>query len=98
MQERIWYKARLLPAANSIFTDAFYPEPAKRTGNRYVWFTEVSPAPNSQKVIVASRFASNSFRMLTLELAKHCIEPKSKATKAQIKELNKLSEHLEAKI
>ena len=95
---RVWYKAKLLPASQQVFTEGFYPEPMARTGNRYVWFTQVTPAPNSSKVLIASRLAENSFRMLTLELAKHCIEPGHKATRAQMSELNRLSAHIEAKI
>jgi hypothetical protein len=92
---RIWYKAKLLPAAQQIFTEGFYPEPKKRTGTQYVYFAQVQPAPQHMKVLVASRFAENSFRMLSLELAKHCLDPQAKATKAETAELNKLSAHLE---
>ena len=92
--ERIWYKAKLLPAAQSIFTEGFYPE-AKRTGAQYVYFTQIDPTPTHAKVLVASRLAENSFRMLTLELAKHCLEPQDKATKVEMKKLNELSSFLE---
>lgn len=93
--DRVWYKAKLLPAATSIFTEGFYPEPAKRTGNQYVYFTQVEAAPSHAKVLIASRMASNSFRMLTLDLARHCIEPGPKATRAEMNELNSLSLHLD---
>lgn len=93
--ERIWYKAKLLPAAQSIFTDGFYPEPKQRTGSQYVYFTQVDSTPQNAKILVASRLAQNSFRMLTLELAKHCLEPKDKASKMEISQLNELSLHLE---
>lgn len=92
--DRIWFKAKLLPAANSIFTEAFYPEPNKQ-GNRYVYFSEIENTVQNPKVIIASRFAENSFRMLSANLAQHCLEPKYKATKDQMAELNKLSTHLE---
>jgi hypothetical protein len=95
--ERVWYKAKLLPPAQSIFTDAFYPEP-KKTGAQYVYFTQVDPTPTHSKVLVASRLAENSFRMLTLELARHCLDPLDKATKAEIKQLNELSHFLEKHI
>jgi len=91
---RIWYKAKLLPPAQSIFTEGFYPE-AKRTGAQYVYFTQVDATPTNSKVLIASRLAENSFRMLTLELAKNCLDPQDKATKAEIKKLNELSAHLE---
>jgi hypothetical protein len=93
--ERVWYKAKLLPAAQSIFTEGFYPEPKARTGSQYVYFTQVDSAPTNSKVLIASRLAENSFRMLTLELAKHCLEPGDKATRAEMSELNRLSAHLE---
>lgn len=95
--QRIWYKAKLLPAAQSIFTDGFYPE-AKRTGSQYVYFTQVDASPTNSKVLIASRLAENSFRMLTLALAQHCLEPKEKATKLEIEQLNFLSQHLEKNV
>lgn len=96
--ERVWYKAKLLPAAQAIFTESFYPEPKARTGAQYVFFTQVDPTPTHSKVLVASRLAENSFRMLTLDLAKVCLEPQNKATKAEIAALNKLSMFLERNI
>lgn len=93
MNTRVWYKAKLLPAAQNIFTEGFYPEP-KRTGAQYVYFTQVEASPTNQKVLVASRLAENSFRMLTLELARHCLEPKEKASRAEMVTLDNLSQHL----
>jgi hypothetical protein len=96
-QPRVWYKARLLPAAQSIFTEGFYPE-ANRAGTQYVYFTQADVTPTNQKVLIASRLAENSFRMLTLELAQHCLEPKEKATRLEIEQLNKLSQHLDKNV
>ena len=93
--ERVWYKAKLLPAMQSVFTDGFYPEPKQRTGSQYVYFTQVDMSSANSRVLVTSRLAENSFRMLTLEMAKHCLEPKDKASRAEIDELNRLSTHLE---
>jgi hypothetical protein len=95
--ERVWYKAKLLPAAQQIFTEGFYPE-SNRMGNQYVYFTQVEPAPANAKVLIASRLAENSFRMLTLELARHCLSPQEKATKAESTRLNDLSHHLDRNI
>lgn len=92
---RVWYKAKLLPAAQSIFTEGFYPEPKKRTGSQYVFFTQVQASPTNAKVLIASRLAENSFRMLTTELAKHCLEPQEKATRAEMEALDRLSNHLD---
>lgn len=94
-QSRVWYKAKLLPPSQSIFTDGFYPEPKKRTGSQYVYFTQVQASPTCAKILVASRLAENSFRMLTLELAKHCLEPQEKATRAEMEALDRLSNHLD---
>lgn len=99
--DRIWYTARLLPAAQAIFTEGFYPEPKKRTGNSYVYFTQLDKIENNSnnaKVLIASRLAENSFRMLTVGLAQHCLEPGEKATKAEMAQLNALSLHLERNI
>ena len=96
--DRIWYKAKLLPPAQSIFTEGFYPEAKKRTGAQYVYFTQIDTTPTRSKVLVASRLAENSFRMLTLELAKHCLDPQDTATKTEMKKLNELSSFLERNI
>lgn len=96
--QRVWYKAKLLPPSQAIFTEGFYPEPKQRTGSQYVYFTQVEASPSNQKVLVASRLAENSFRMLTLELAQHCLEPQEKATRLEIEQLNLLSQHLEKNV
>ena len=92
---RVWYKAKLLPAAQSIFTEGFYPEPKKRTGSQYVFFTRVQADHANQKVMIASRLAENSFRMLTLELAAQFLEPCDKATRQEMEQLNSLCHHLD---
>ena len=97
-QSQVWYKAKLLPAAQAIFTEGFYPEAKKRTGSQYVYFTQIQASPANAKVLIASRLAENSFRMLTLELAKHCLQPQEKATKLEIEQLNLLSQHLEKNV
>lgn len=96
--ERIWYKAKLLPAAASIFTDGFYPEAKRGTGNQYVWMTQIDPTPSHSKVLIASRMAENSFRMVTLQMAQACLEPKEKATRIEMAELNRLSLHLKDRV
>lgn len=89
-KEQIWYKAKLLPPAQSIFTEGFYPEPKK--GTQTVYFTQVDLTPNNRRVLVASRLAENSFRMLTLELARHCLDPLQQASKTEIERLNQITE------
>jgi hypothetical protein len=95
LTDRIWYKAKLLPAAQNVFTEGFYPEPKRRTGNQYVYFTQVQSSPAHGKVLIASRLQLNSLRMLSVELAKHCIEPIKKATRVEMRELNAIAEHFE---
>lgn len=96
-QSQVWYRAKLLPASHSIFTDSFYPE-SKNASNQYVWFTQVDPSPAHSKVLVASKIAEGYIRMITLELAKHCLEPKQQASKAEIDQLNSLMLKLKDKI
>ena len=96
-QSQVWYRAKLLPASHSIFTDSFYPE-SKNASNQYVWFTQVDPSPAHSKVLVASKIAEGYIRMITLELAKHCLEPKQQASKAEIEQLNSLMLKLKDKI
>lgn len=97
-QDRIWYKAKLLPAAQSIFTDSFYPEAKRGTGAQYVWMTQVNSSPSHSKVLIASRLHENSMRILTLQMAQSCLEPKDKATRAEMAELNKISERFEERL
>jgi cysteinyl-tRNA synthetase len=92
MQPRTWYKAKLTPVADGLFTDAFYPE-ANRLGNRYVYFTQVNVTDNASKVIVASRAEENSVRMLTRELAQKMLLPVSKLSVKEAKAFDLASVH-----
>lgn len=92
--DRIWYKAALTPAAFGIFTDSFYSKTKKSTSTKYVYFTQVDVTPASNKVIIASRLEESGIRMMTKDLAKHCLVPKTKATKAVMNQLNELSKNL----
>lgn len=91
---RIWYKALLTPQATGIFTEAFYPASKKGNGNQYVYFTQVDVTPAAQKIIVASRLSESGIRMMTKDLAVHCLIPKSKASKADMEQLNALTMNL----
>ena len=93
LSEKGWYKAKLLPAATSIFTESFYPNLENPT-EQEVYFTQVDLTPRNRRVLVASRFAENSFRMLTLELALHCLQPCEKASSEEDIKLNELCLHL----
>jgi hypothetical protein len=91
---KVWYRAKLTPAATGLFTDAFYPEPKKGTGSQYVFFTEVGSCESNKKVVVASRFVEAGIRMMTKDLAQKCLIPGDKATKSEMLELDNLSENL----
>jgi hypothetical protein len=88
---RTWFKASLTPVALGLFTDAFYPDPKKRTGTQYVFFADEQITPTLKKVIVASKISESGLRILTQELAQRCLVPTSKATKAEMLQLNQLS-------
>lgn len=77
MQPRTWYKAKLTPVADGLFTEAFYPE-SNRLGNRYVYFTQIDVTERASKVIVASSPKESAVRMLTRELAQKLLLPVSK--------------------
>lgn len=92
---RLWYRARLTPMSQGLFTDAFYPTPTRGSGAQYVFFTQEDVTPAQRKVIVASKMSENGIRMLTQELALKCLLPTDqKATKAQMRQLDGLTQHL----
>lgn len=93
-QSRLWYKAKLSPMAQGIFTDAFYPEAKRGTGSQYVFFTQIDVTPTTHKVVVASRMAESGIRLMTQELASKCLIPQNKATKAEMIKLDSLSSNL----
>lgn len=92
--QRVWYKASLTPVAQGLFTESFYPVPKKGSGNQYVYFTQADVSPSARKVIVASKMAESGVRMLTQELALACLIPLSKATRAEMSQLNSLTTNL----
>lgn len=91
---RQWYRARLTPVAQGLFTDAFYPTPKRGTGAQYVYFTQEDVTPQARKVIVASRMSEAGLRVLTQRLAQTCLIPTGKVTKAEGLELDRLTQHL----
>ena len=92
--QRLWYKATLTPMAQGLFTEAFYPDPKRGSGAQYVFFTQEDVTPAARKVIVASKMTENGVRMLTQELAQKCLIPSNKATRAEMTQLNTLTQHL----
>lgn len=87
-----WYKASLTPIATGLFTEAFYPDSTK--GEKFVYFTQVDITPTLSKVIVASKLSEAGIRMMTLDLARRCLIPGNKATKAEMVILDELSNKL----
>jgi hypothetical protein len=90
---RVWYKARLTPVAQNVFTEGFYPE-RNRLGHQYVYFTQVNVTPTTPKIIVASRAKENSIRMLTLDLARLMLQPVSKLPTKQCEQLDLAAQHV----
>lgn len=93
-QSQLWYTAKLTPMATGLFTEAFYPKAKRGTGTQYVFFTQIDVTPTTHKVVVASRLAESGIRMMTGELARKCLIPQRKATKAEMTQLNSLSANL----
>ena len=89
--QRLWYKAKLTPAAQGLYTEAFYPTPKRGTGAQYVFFTQIDVTPTTHKVVVASRLAESGIRLMTQELATRCLIPVEKATQAEMLQLNELT-------
>ena len=92
--QKVWYKASLTPVAQGLFTDAFYPDPKKGSGQQYVYFTQADITPAARKVIVASKMAETGIRMMTQELALACLTPVAKATRKEMDLLNNLTTNL----
>lgn len=80
--------------AQGLFTEAFYPTPKRGSGAQYVYFTQADITPSARKVIVASKMAESGIRMLTQELALKCLIPLSKASRAEMSQLNALTINL----
>ena len=92
--EKQWFKAKLAPPARGLFTASFYPTPKKRTGTQYVYFAEAENNIAHKKVILASAFDTSSLRIVTHSLAEKCLIPCAKASKAEMKILNELSQKM----
>ncbi len=92
--QRVWYKASLTPVAQGLFTESFYPDPKRGSGAQYVFFTQADVTASARKVIVASKMAESGVRMMTQELAQACLIPLSKASRAEMTQLNSLTDHL----
>lgn len=80
--------------AQGLFTEAFYPDPKRGSGAQYVFFTQEDVTPAQRKVIVASKLTESGLRMMTQDLARACLIPTTKATRAEMVKLNELSQHL----
>jgi hypothetical protein len=94
--ELTWYKAKLLPTANSIFTNSFYPTENDIPGEVYCAITAITPA--HARVIIASRMHESSVRMMTPHLASHCLDIKHPVSKKENDQLNSLTINMMGKI
>jgi hypothetical protein len=93
-ENRVWYKAKLTPVAEGLFTEAFYPPPKRGTGAQYVYFTQADITPSARKVIVASKMTEAGVRIMTQELAQACLTPLTKASRSEMTQLNHLTSNL----
>ena len=91
-----WYKARLLPTAQSIFTNSFYPDQTEAPNQVYCATIEVTP--NNHKVIVTSRIAETSLRIMTLHLAQNCLTILGRASSSENERLNLAAQALTGKV
>jgi hypothetical protein len=92
--QRIWFRATLTPMAIGLFTEAFYPEKKQRTGAQHVFFAQADVTPSNPKVIVASKMTENGVRMMTKDLAQKCLIPTTRATRAEMTQLDSLTSRL----
>jgi len=92
-----WFKTKLLPAGNSIFTKTFYPE-GEQEASVFCAVTELSPAHS--RVLIASRMEANAIRVLTPHLALSCIDTADYqlASEYENERLNDLSGTILAKV
>lgn len=86
---RTWFKARLLAAADNVFTETFYNEPNKQ-GVHFVWCAEVQVTPSHTKFVVASRKEVNAVRIMSKELGLSCLDPVEVVSAREAAELDTL--------
>lgn len=91
-----WYKAKLLPTAQSIFTNSFYPDQEDVPNQVYCATIEVTP--NNHKVIVTSRISETSLRIMTLHLAQSCLSILGRVSASENERLNKAAQALTGKV
>lgn len=94
--ELTWYIAKLLPTANSIFANSFYPTEHDVPEQVYCAVTVMTPS--HVRVLVTSRLHESSVRIMTPHLASHCIDIQRPAPKDINDKLNTLAAPMIAKI
>lgn len=94
--ELTWYKAKLLPTANSIFANSFYPLETEIPDEVYCAITSITPAHT--RVIVASRINEASVRIMTTHLASHCLDIKHPVSRVENEKLNAITLNMMGKI
>lgn len=92
-----WFKTKLLPAGNSIFTKTFYPEGEQETS---IFCAVTDLSPSHSRVLIASRMDANAIRVLTPHLALSCIDTTEyeMASEDENEKLNGLSGTILAKV
>lgn len=89
-----WYKAKLLPTADSIFSASFYP--TNEDASVYCALNSITDSHN--RVLVVSRMNESSVRLMTPHLAAFCIEVIGEASDAENNQLNELTSGMLNKI
>lgn len=95
-QQSEWFVGTLTPAALSIFSDSFYPTPAKRSGEMKVFVAVNSGVKENPKTVsfrIMNGFNAKTIRMMSGAIAQKCIEIKRKVTKP---EFEKIKEAIQA--
>jgi hypothetical protein len=87
-----WYVAELLPGANSIFPDSFYPE--VKNGKRTVYVSiskqrHYNPNPSSVRIRIMNGANPKSLKVTTGKLAMTMISVQRPVTNEEFSEIDK---------
>lgn len=100
----IWYIADLLPPAQGLFNQDWYPSPKRGSGSQPIFFCLLPDQQGRVLLSPSEKCNISQMRVLTRELASSAIEPRTvpkygyeKATKAQMTLLNLTASSLQEK-
>lgn len=85
-----WFVATLRPAAQSLFSDSFYPEPTKRTGEMKVFVSvssTVKENPETISVRIMNGLNVKTLRMMSAKIAQKCLDLKRSVTKPEFESI-----------